>query len=59
MPLPEPDTDLLQAATGGFPLYVVEAMRGRADAGSTPLPAGDLAAGLRNRLEQASAPPWR
>ena len=56
VPLPEPDTDLLQAATGGFPLYIVEAMRGRADSGSTPLPAGDLAAGLRNRLEQASAP---
>ena len=53
---PEPDADLLQAATGGFPLYVVEAMRGRADAGSTPLPAGDLADVLRNRLEQASAP---
>ncbi len=52
----EADADLLQAATGGFPLYIVEAMRGRADAASTPLPAGDLAAVLRNRLEQASAP---
>ena len=31
-------------------------MRGRADAGSTSLPAGDLAAVLRNRLEQASVP---
>ena len=31
-------------------------MRGRDDAGSTPLPAGDLAAVLRNRLEQASVP---
>ena len=31
-PLPEPDADLLQAATGGFPLYIVEAMHGRADA---------------------------
>ncbi len=55
-PLPAPDSDLLQAATGGFPLYIVEAMRGRADADGTPLPAGDLAAVLRNRLEQASAP---
>jgi DNA-binding SARP family transcriptional activator/tetratricopeptide (TPR) repeat protein len=52
----EPDADLLQAATGGFPLYIVEAMRGRADAGSAPGPAGDLAAVLRNRLEQASGP---
>ncbi len=52
----EPDADLLQATTGGFPLYIVEAMRGRAEAGSTPLPPGDLAAVLRNRLEQASAP---
>ena len=53
-PLPQPDADLLAAATGGFPLYIVEAMRGRDDAGRTPLPAGDLAAVLRNRLEQAS-----
>ena len=53
---PEPEADLLQAATGGFPLYIVEAMRGRVDADSTPLPVGDLAAVLRNRLEQASAP---
>jgi DNA-binding SARP family transcriptional activator/tetratricopeptide (TPR) repeat protein len=55
-PLPQPDADLLAAATGGFPLYIVEAMRGRDDAGRTSLPAGDLAAVLRNRLEQASAP---
>jgi DNA-binding SARP family transcriptional activator/tetratricopeptide (TPR) repeat protein len=55
-PLPQPDADLLAATTGGFPLYIVEAMRGRDDAGRTPLPAGDLAAVLRNRLEQASAP---
>ena len=54
-PLPRPDADLLAATTGGFPLYIVEAMRGRDDAGRTPLPAGDLAAVLRNRLEQASA----
>jgi DNA-binding SARP family transcriptional activator/tetratricopeptide (TPR) repeat protein len=55
-PLPQPDADLLAATTGGFPLYIVEAMRGREDACRTPLPAGDLAAVLRNRLEQASAP---
>jgi DNA-binding SARP family transcriptional activator/tetratricopeptide (TPR) repeat protein len=53
---PEPDADLLQAATGGFPLYIVEAMRGRADARGTPKPPGDLAAVLRNRLEQTSGP---
>jgi tetratricopeptide (TPR) repeat protein len=54
-PLPEPDANLLQAATGGFPLYIVEAVRGNVDPGSTPRPAGDLAAVLRNRLEQATA----
>jgi DNA-binding SARP family transcriptional activator/tetratricopeptide (TPR) repeat protein len=54
-PVPEADTDLLQATTGGFPLYVIEAVRGTVDPGSTPLPAGDLTAVLRNRLEQASA----
>jgi DNA-binding SARP family transcriptional activator/tetratricopeptide (TPR) repeat protein len=55
-PLPEPDANLLQAATGGFPLYIVEAVRGNVDPGRTPRPAGDLAAVLRNRLEQATAP---
>ena len=53
-PLPEADTDLLQATTGGFPLYVIEAVRSTADPGSTPWPAGDLTAVLRNRLEQVS-----
>jgi DNA-binding SARP family transcriptional activator/tetratricopeptide (TPR) repeat protein len=46
-PWPE---DLLQAATGGFPLYVVEAVRGSVDPGRL-----DPGAVLRNRLEQASA----
>ena len=32
------DANLLQATTGGFPLYVIEAVRGRADPGSAPLP---------------------
>jgi DNA-binding SARP family transcriptional activator len=54
-PLPAGDVNLLQAATGGFPLYVIEAVRGRVDLGSSPLPAGDLTAVLRNRLEQATA----
>ncbi|MGH3237874.1 MAG: hypothetical protein ACRDOH_32370, partial [Streptosporangiaceae bacterium] len=38
-----------------FPLYIVEAVRGNVDPGRTPRPAGDLAAVLRNRLEQATA----
>jgi hypothetical protein len=54
-PLREADTELLQATTGGFPLYVIEAVRGGVDPGSTPLPVGDLTAVLRNRLEQATA----
>ena len=48
------DVNLLQATTGGFPLYVIEAVRGSVDLGSTPLPAGDLKAVLRNRLDQAT-----
>ena len=54
-PLLADDADLLQATTGGFPLYVIEAVRGSADPGGTPLPAGDLTAVLRNRLDQATA----
>ena len=53
--LPEADADLLQAATGGFPLYVIEAVRGTAAPGGMPLPIGDLAAVLRKRLEQGTA----
>ena len=53
--LPEAGTGLLHAATGGFPLYVIEAARGTTDPGGTPLPAGDLAAVLRKRLEQGTA----
>ena len=54
-PLPEDDVNLLQATTGGFPLYVVEAVRGNADLGSTALPAGDITAVLGNRLEHLTA----
>ena len=54
-PLLADDVNLLQATTGGFPLYVIEAVRGSADPGGTPQPTGDLAAVLRNRLEQATA----
>jgi hypothetical protein len=74
-PVPEDGTTLLHAATGGFPLYVIEAVRGTVDAargtteaargtadaardtagrGGAALPAGDLAAVLRKRLEQPS-----
>jgi DNA-binding SARP family transcriptional activator/tetratricopeptide (TPR) repeat protein len=54
-PLQEADTSLLQATTGGFPLYVIEAVRGSVDLGSPALPAGDLTAVLRDRLDQATA----
>jgi DNA-binding SARP family transcriptional activator/tetratricopeptide (TPR) repeat protein len=54
-PLPEARGDLLQAATGGFPLYIIEAARGTADPDGTSLPVGDLAAVLRKRLDQGTA----
>ena len=47
------DIDLLQATTGGFPLYVIEALRGAVEVGEL-LPASDLTTVLRNRLAQAS-----
>jgi DNA-binding SARP family transcriptional activator len=53
-PVPEADVDLLQATTGGFPLYVIEAVRGAVDPGSALVPTGDLAAVLRSRLSQAT-----
>lgn len=53
-PLSSADTDMLHATTGGFPLYVIEAVRGTGDIRGAPLPAGDLAAVLRKRLEQAT-----
>jgi DNA-binding SARP family transcriptional activator/tetratricopeptide (TPR) repeat protein len=52
LPLGEHDLALLQATTGGFPLYIVEAVRGSADLGTASPLAGDLMAVLRNRLEQ-------
>ena len=54
-PLPEADVLLLQGTTGGFPLYVVEAVRATADRGGESRPPGDLTTVLRNRLEQATA----
>ncbi|HEX5405818.1 MAG TPA: AAA family ATPase [Pseudonocardiaceae bacterium] len=53
-PLPPAAVDLLQATTGGFPLYVVEAVRAAADLGHTELPTGDLASVLRTRFEHVS-----
>jgi len=54
-PLPGARADLLQAATGGFPLYIIEAARGTADSDGTSVPVGDLAAVLRKRLDQGTA----
>ncbi|MEY9838617.1 AAA family ATPase [Streptacidiphilus sp. EB103A] len=48
------DTGLLQATTGGFPLHIIEAVRGSIDLGRTPLAVGDLTGVLRHRLEQAT-----
>jgi DNA-binding SARP family transcriptional activator len=47
--------ELLQATTGGFPLYIVEAARTGDGSSPHPLPVGDLSAVLANRLEQVSA----
>ena len=54
-PLQAADADLLYATTGGFPLYVIEAVRGTGDPGGTSLPPGDLQAVLRKRFEQTTA----
>ena len=54
-PLPEADAQVLYATTGGFPLYVIEAVRSTVDLRGSPVPAGDLTAVLRKRLEQATA----
>ena len=48
------DTGLLQATTGGFPLHIIEAVRGSIDLGRTPLAVSDLTGVLRHRLEQAT-----
>lgn len=53
-PLGARDGESLQALTGGFPLYVVEAARSIVDLGNPALPGGDLSAVLANRLEQVS-----
>jgi DNA-binding SARP family transcriptional activator/tetratricopeptide (TPR) repeat protein len=55
-PLAAEDAELLQATTGGFPLFVIEVVRGSVDTGGTLRPGGDLMAVLRSRLEQSTAP---
>jgi tetratricopeptide (TPR) repeat protein len=50
--LQEETVRLLQATTGGFPLYVVEAARTSVDVGAYSQPARDLTEVLRGRLEQ-------
>jgi hypothetical protein len=55
LPLPARDAGLLQATTGGFPLFVIEAVRGRVDFSGSPRPGGDLMAVLQGRLEQSAA----
>jgi DNA-binding SARP family transcriptional activator/tetratricopeptide (TPR) repeat protein len=52
--LADADASLLQGTTGGFPLYVIEAVRATADRGGALRPPGDLPAVLRNRLQQAT-----
>jgi len=53
-PLAEAEALLLQATTGGFPLYVVEAVRDSADGSGVRQPPGDLTGVLRSRIEQAT-----
>jgi DNA-binding SARP family transcriptional activator/tetratricopeptide (TPR) repeat protein len=61
--LSDADVELLQATTGGFPLYVIEAVRGTVEtgpaetgAGAAIQPARDLTSVLQGRLEQLTAP---
>lgn len=55
-PLTEAESTLVHAATGGFPLYVVEAVRSSLDlAGSAATDMADLTDVLRRRLDQTTA----
>ncbi len=54
--LNQADADLLCATTGGFPLFVIEAVRTTSGPGGTPLAAGDLREVLHQRFRQVSAP---
>jgi DNA-binding SARP family transcriptional activator/tetratricopeptide (TPR) repeat protein len=55
-PLTSAEEALLQGATGGYPLFVVETAHSLPDptTAAQPLPVSDLQAVLRGRLEQAS-----
>jgi DNA-binding SARP family transcriptional activator/tetratricopeptide (TPR) repeat protein len=53
-PLVDSEISLLHATTGGFPLYIVEAVRGGQDLTASARPTGGLAGVLRNRLAQVS-----
>jgi DNA-binding SARP family transcriptional activator len=55
LPLASGEADLLQATTGGFPLFVIEAVREGGDLSGTARPGGDLMAVLRGRLDQSTA----
>ena len=52
--LPIGTAELVHAATGGFPLYVIEAARALVEAGSAAEPVGELSAVLLSRLAQSS-----
>lgn len=54
--LGDSDAALLHATTGGFPLYIVEAMRASEDAGDGSRPVGDLTSVLNGRLESLAGP---
>ncbi len=51
----EEDSALLYATTGGFPLYVVEAVRATIDQHGTPAPDRALGVVLRGRLDQTTS----
>src|SRR5262249_58567907 len=53
-PLLDADTSLLHATTGGFPLYVIEAVRGTDEAGGPPRAAGGRGARARARPPRAT-----
>ena len=52
---PPSEHAVLQGATGGFPLHIVEAMRAVEGSPHSTLPQDDLAAVLRGRLQQAGS----
>jgi len=56
-PLGKPDEELLHAASGGYPLFIIEAARSQHRTGQedAPDPATDVQGVLRRRLEATSA----